>query len=298
MKIKRTISYIIRRSRGKLFDKVRSKGLRNTVTKVAQLMIGKNFTNPDASKLLSPGKISPAIAELSDNGYYILDNKISEQSYHNIRSYLDTLLCHDVYRPELGYFKPEAAPAQSHIAHYPIGDLVKNKDIMDIANDPGVLEIVAGFLGAKPTISNIACWWSFKGRSKPEEAQNFHRDNDDIKFCKLFVYLTDVTAESGPHVYVKGTSASGKLRSIRRYTNEEVMQSFGKENVVELCYPQRSVFIVDTYGFHKGLLPFDRDRLLLQIQYSLYPIGYQDYHPVGVPFENGYDKYVNRLLLN
>ena len=31
----------------------------------------------------------------------------------------------------------------------------------------------------------------------PRHAENFHRDVDDLKFIKLFVYLTDVGDENG-----------------------------------------------------------------------------------------------------
>ncbi len=60
--------------------------------------------------------------------------------------------------------------------------------------------------------------------------------------------------------------------------------------------PKGSAFIVDTYGFHKGLLPQKGKRLLLQVQYSLNPIGIENYEPLDIG-EHNYNPYINRLIL-
>jgi hypothetical protein len=78
----------------------------------------------------------------------------------------------------------------------------------DDSNDPGILRIVQEFLGCKSTISNINMWLSKAGHDQAKDAQLFHCDVDDIKFCKLFVYLTNVKSNDGPHTYVKGSSST------------------------------------------------------------------------------------------
>ena len=56
------------------------------------------------------------------------------------------------------------------------------------------------------------------------------------------------------------------------------------------------MFLVNTYGFHKGLLPQNNNRLLLQVQYSLNPIGIESYVPKNIG-NHAYNEYVNRLIL-
>lgn len=142
-------------------------------------------------------------------------------------------------------------------------------------------------------------WWSFGGRKQAEEAQLYHRDVDDWKFCKFFIYLTDVSSENGPHIYVKGSSASPQYRKIRRYQDNEVEAKFGKENVITFEKPKGSAFMVDTYGFHKGLLPKSGKRLLLQIEYSLNPLSVEIYSPVTIEdSDTEFDTFVNRLIIN
>jgi hypothetical protein len=92
-----------------------------------------------------------------------------------------------------------------------------------IANDSRILNVVTRYFGAKPTISNINCWWSFSARQSVKEAQFFHRDMDDYKFLKMFIYLTDVAEESGSHIFVEGSHKSYKLAQLKRFSDQEVI---------------------------------------------------------------------------
>lgn len=233
---------------------------------------------------------------LEEKGYLDLGIFLSENEVEKIIDKVRQFNCFDPYRDELGEFKSSNIPKDVHVANYKRNDLLSVKEILDIANNTDVLKTVKNFLGATPTISNINMWWSLSDKKEAEQAQFFHRDVDDFKFCKLFVYLTDVSMENGPHVYVEGSSISEKLRKIKRYDDDEIENEFGKENIKYFTAPQGSAFIVDTYGFHKGLLPSKGNRLLLQIQYSLSPIGIENYEPIEVE-AHPYNKYINRLLI-
>lgn len=235
--------------------------------------------------------------QLKKNGFVELPVKLSESLYQNIIEQINELKVEDPWHPEFGKFSFSDAPDITHVADYKREELIKIPSIIAIANDTSVLNIVQDFLGATPTISNVNMWWSYAGRKKAEDAQLFHRDVDDLKFCKLFIYLTDVGQNDGPHTYVKGSSSQNKLTKIRRYNDSEINEAFGKENVIYFVRPKCSMFIVDTYGFHKGTLPVDNNRLLLQIQYSLMPIGIEEYKPIKTNKNNNYDKYINRLLI-
>jgi len=248
------------------------------------------------SALIKSESISTHINNLSKKGFSVLDFKLDGEKLAAIVKYSEQINCYDSYNDPNQPINPKSAPAKTHVAYYQREDLVKFKPILDIANDEVILNIVQSFLGAKPTISNVNMWWSFGGRKQAEHAQLFHRDLDDWRFCKLFIYLTDVSKKSGPHIYVQNSSQSPKFRKIRRYSDAEIENTFGKENVMTFIEPKGTAFLVDTYGFHKGLLPESEDRLLLQIQYSLYPIGIENYNPVDVG-ENNYNQYINRLLI-
>lgn len=276
--------------------KMTIKPLMDLVVNSKARMLGKLKIEDSGSVLIDKGKEGAHTQELIDNGFTIMDHKVSDELVKQIVAYSQQIHCYDTYHDANKPVDPANAPKETHVAYYRREDLVKFKPIMDLANDSGVLRVVQEFLGAKPTISNVNMWWSFGGRTQAEHAQLYHRDMDDWRFCKLFVYLTDVNSKAGPHIYVKHSSQSPKLRKIRRYSDKEVEMTFGKENVMTFTEPKGSAFIVDTYGFHKGLLPESEDRLLLQIQYSLYPIAVENYSPEDIG-TNHYNPYINRLLI-
>ncbi len=159
------------------------------------------------------------------------------------------------------------------------------------------IRIVTAYLGCKPTLSSIGLRWSFPSEGKAEATQRFHRDPDDWRFLKLFIYLTDVDAESGPHVYVAGSHRTAGSLFERLYTTEEVERRHGRESVWTIAGPRGMSFLADTYGIHRGAVPTSRPRLILQLQYSLLPVFAFLYRPVPVAPNPGLDRYVNRLLV-
>ena len=233
---------------------------------------------------------------LSTQGFINFGEILNEEKIQSIKKSLLSFKCFDPFKPELGEFYENETPDKVHVANFKREDLVKIPEILSIANDSTILNLAQDFLGATPTISNINCWWSTAYKEKAEQAQFFHRDVDDYRFCKVFIYLTDVDMESGPHVFVENSPSTNTLTKIRRYEDNEIESSFGKDKIKYFVANKGSMFMVNTYGFHKGLLPKSGKRLLLQIQYSLNPIGIEKYHPVRMP-NHSYNSYVNRLII-
>lgn len=276
--------------------KITNKTVMDAIVNMKARRLGKISIPDHGSAFVQKNNVQTHVKNISNDGYTILDFKLSSEKVDAIVKYSEQINCYDTYRSETEPIDHWNAPLETHVANYRREDLLKFKPILDIANDSGLLQIVQDFLGAKPTVSNVNMWWSFGGRKQAEHAQLFHRDLDDWRFCKLFIYLTDVNEESGPHVYVRKTSQSPLFRKIRRYSDAEIAQTFGKDCIVRFTDTKGAAFIVDTYGFHKGLLPKSNNRLLLQIQYSLHPIGVEKYEPIEIT-DSPYNQYINRLLL-
>lgn len=274
---------------------IKSYNLREVIAKFEAGLIGKQDIE-GSSNLFSDDEHT-YLQKLINDGYVEFDEKINSITIDKILEETKNLNLYDPYNLEAGNFPRAKIPTSTHVANFYRSDLVKVPAILQIANDPGILRIVQNFLGAAPLISNINMWWSIAGKNKAQEAQLFHRDVDDIKFCKLFIYLTDVGPKDGPHTYVRGSSSTNSLTKIRRYEDSEIISEFGDENIINFCRPKGSFFIVDTYGFHKGTLPIENDRLLLQIQYSLNPIGIEKYVPQPIKEGSHFNKYINKLIL-
>jgi hypothetical protein len=226
----------------------------------------------------------------TDLGLFLDDVRVTQ-----IYSKLNNFKLKDRYRPEHGKFSIESVPADTHVADYDISNWNDFSEIVNIANSPEILKLAEGYLGCQPTISNMQLWWSFPGHEKSEEAENFHRDVDDWKFIKLFIYLTDVDIESGPHVYVQKSINSHRHLPIKRYNDASIEKYFGPENIKTMVALKGSAFMEDTFGFHKGQLAKNNRRLVLQVQYSINPIAINSYACNDSKMD--VDPYINRLYL-
>jgi hypothetical protein len=155
--------------------------------------------------------------------------------------------------------------------------------VKKLERDPGLLAIAAKFLGARPVHMATEIWWSFPVQATPIEqlkaAQVFHYDLDDYRFIKFFFYLTDVDFSSGPHILIRGShknkTFSHQLLGVRCASKDdkEIVDAYGTENLVTICGAAGLGFVEDSMCFHKGTLPTQKERLLLQIEYAINDYG-------------------------
>ena len=241
-------------------------------------------------------RMRPAMGTLGDG------NAITQDRLHQLRTrglarigrpldkaqcqgLVDYFLGHDVsdpHRPALPHFKPlePGRHVNAHIAHHSAEDIVRAPHLLALANDPQVLATVEQFLGCKPTLAYLAAWWSYATPLGAQEAEFFHRDVDDWRFVKLFVYLTDVEDQSGPHVYVAESATSPKLTQIRRFTDVEVAANFALDQILTMTGEAGDAFIEDTFGIHKGQPVAAGHRLIFQAVYSMHALPYGPQQPV------------------
>ncbi len=136
-----------------------------------------------------------------------------------IRKYLDNA---EVKVGERAYRgAPNSLPA-GVTADYPIETLIGCNELVELANHPFALKVAREYLGCAPTISTIAVRWSTPEAKAANITQQFHRDYDDWRFLKFFVYLNDVDLESGPHTYALGSHLHTARLLARPYSDEQV----------------------------------------------------------------------------
>jgi hypothetical protein len=159
---------------------------------------------------------------------------------------------------------------------YFTSDLVDNSDVQALMADSSLLELAQQYLGCQPVADVLSMWWhtSFSKEPDAEAAQFFHFDMDRIKWLKIFIYLTDVNLDNGPHSFVKGSHRTCGIpadllrRGYVRLTDEEVVSRYKTEDVVSFTAPRGSMIIEDTRGLHKGVHVIGAPRLILQLQFS------------------------------
>ena len=150
--------------------------------------------------------------------------------------------------------------------------------IAKLENDPKLLKIAARYFNCEPvTIRSDLSWCFVAQRSlyeKNGDAQIlFHYDLDDFHALKFFFFITDVDLTGGPHVCMRGTHQKKKLIhqlswSIGR-SDDEIIDCYGRENLVTICGQAGSGFAEDPFCFHRGTPPTGKDRLMLQIEFAV-----------------------------
>lgn len=186
----------------------------------------------------------------------------------------------------------EVLRRDGNIGQAPRDRLLRAPGLIDLATDPIALGIAGRHLGAPPILIDISAWRSFAGEDGAKEAksaQHFHFDQDDYRFCKMFIYLTEVDDSGGPHVYVPTTHRPETIAEHRppegapdraafddwyfrtlRKSERDVIRWLGIEPV-RITGAAGSRFIVNTEGIHRGAPPATHDRWVLQCVYGITP---------------------------
>jgi hypothetical protein len=238
-------------------------------------------------------------ATLDREGILHLPSLLDDQALSEMRDYFAARPAADPYRPELGAFiGPEAAPSATHVAFFSNEIVVHAPHALEVANHPRILSAVSAVLGAKPTISYMTAWWSLPAGGAPEHAELYHRDYDDLRFIKLFLYLTDVDDTNGPHAFVRGSHRSDKLVERVRFTEEDVAACFAPEDRLRMAGKAGTAFLENTFGLHRGIPPVSKPRLIFQVLYSLAPYIGGPRKPLRSVAQDSersrFDPYVNR----
>jgi len=215
----------------------------------------------------------------------------------SILNYFKSQLCHDPYRKHLGYFSWDKVPSEDcNMAIYTAEQIVRAPHVMQLFNHPQLITLAEAYLGCKPTLDNIGCWWSYGGRSLAKGTQRFHRDFDSIGGFKVFFYLTDVGPDQGPHEYIIGSHIDRKIETAAAISDDSLWNHYERSNACVITGKSGTSFIADTFGIHRGQLPSYGQRLILSAQYNINVSPHGPTKPI-IKYETkiSFDNYINRL---
>ena len=233
---------------------------------------------------------------LQADGFAPLGQLLSTQQCAEIQDYLQDKSVSDRYASPVRFHLADRLDAV-RMAEYALVDIINCPHILALANSDRLLGLAEQYLYCKPTLSSMMLRWSFPSDVPVGNVQQFHRDQDDWRHLKIMVYLTDVTESDGPHVYVLGTHKEAAPIRIKVEDDDTVHRRYGASAINVVTGTAGTGFAVDTAGIHKGEVPLDRPRLMLQMQYSLLPNFANRYQPQIYGGAGVFDNYVNRLLV-
>jgi len=205
-----------------------------------------------------------AVEGLERDGYFVFPELLPVGLCEELSYLAHELPCEVRRRPDIRPARYRDLPSDVSVAWLDESDLAAESLLQRVVGDPGLLGIAQAYLRCRPVMSALAMWWSRAAQAseldRSENAQQFHFDIDRLKWLKFFVYLTDVSAASGPHVFVAGSHRRGgqprrfMVRGNSRWADHEVIDHFG-DRVIELTGPRGTIFVADTRGLHKGKSP-------------------------------------------
>ena len=206
---------------------------------------------------------------LKKTGFLLNPIKIDAKTVKTIRSYLEGKRCYD---PDNSINNIDALnpPSNTMRAFYKNEDISSAPGVMSIANNDKILNIVGNYFSATPKIDSIWAWWVYPNVETPP-TQYFHRDIDTLNFLKFFIYLTDVDAKSGPHVIIKNSHNDNSFltKKDKMHLDNEIIEYFSKNDIFEITGKAGHCFLADLFALHKGKIPEQSPRLVLQIIYSI-----------------------------
>lgn len=231
--------------------------------------------------MTTPADREQIITQLRSRGYYVLERGLPDEMATRLLNFALTQPC--LSRPMDGQAPgavikgayPREAPGAVRY-DFATADLLANEDVQKLLADLSLLAVAQDYLGARPRADVLTMWWhtAFSNVPDSEAAQFFHFDMDRPKWLKVFIYLTDVGSDNGPHSFVAGSHRTGAIpdhlldKGYARLSDAEVAQAFASTDVLQFSAPRGSIIIEDTRGLHKGRHVEHADRLVLQLQFS------------------------------
>jgi Flp pilus assembly protein TadD len=227
--------------------------------------------------------VANIVETLDKQGVYRFQHTISDSLLDQIIPFARTAEATLVPAPALGRARQSYVPKDPRASTYLFDEnnMLARPVFQQLMSDPLLLDIAEKYFKAEPIIASISMWWSalFSKIPLSDSAQLFHADLANIKWLKIFLYVTDVTETTGPHSFVPGSHKADKegaelrRRGLVRFSDEDIQACYGSGRIIDIVGPRGTVFIEDTRGFHKGHVPQEGDRLVFEIYLvnCLYP---------------------------
>ena len=140
-----------------------------------------------------------------------------------------------------------------------------------------MLDVANTYLGLWSKLEYVDVWYSVP---QPEDAdriasQRWHRDFNDRRLVKAFLYLVDVDEGNGPFQYVAGSAPGGVHGDAwpwkplgENYPPEDELEQRIREDTRVFTGAKGTFLFCNTAGFHRGGFATERPRVLATATYS------------------------------
>lgn len=241
--------------------------------------------------------------DVQEQGYALLPNCLSPTQAAETRDYL-------LARPGLNRHVPDGCPDQIRryvgygadefpFCSYPLCDIVLAPHLLEAVVNPQIADIGWRIFGAIPRLWKIFAHWDLPGSkflAHGTSVGHYHRDLNDVGMMWVYVYLTDVDRNSGPHGIVPGSQSIENVadwlqcarergadirHGSRHLTPADFFDGYGYQIAIEvkeamfadrenvITGPAGTTFISNGFNYHRIVSPQSKRRLLCAARYYL-----------------------------
>lgn len=240
------------------------------------------------------------IPKLAIEGAVRQDAIFSAQQSFEIRSFLESCKVFNGHVPEAsdGIGRDINYEYTYPYGSYLTSDLVHAPHILEQLLSSKIIVNAEAHLGCPPKLVALQAWWNFPGhennpvRSSADNAitdfapKNFHRDLNDFRMFWVYVYLTDVDGESGPHEVIRFSGDFNKVKQrgdkkISNFDPQSFFYQYGYQiprNQIELVFeneiktfvgPAGTTFFSNGFNFHRIYYPLRKPRLMMAARFAI-----------------------------
>ncbi len=139
-----------------------------------------------------------------------------------------------------------------------------------------LLDISNTYLGMWSKLEYVDLWYTPPTpAAERRSSQRWHRDFNDRRLLKAFIYLVDVDEGTGPFEYVPGTAPGGELDALwswrplgENYPPQDELGEKIADRAVTFKGPRGTMILCNTSGFHRGGFATEKPRVLATFTYS------------------------------
>jgi ectoine hydroxylase-related dioxygenase (phytanoyl-CoA dioxygenase family) len=132
--------------------------------------------------------------------------------------------------------------------------VVADSPLLRFAASPLLLDTVQESLGCDVRLQSAELWYvvPWMGRDK-QWSHSWHRDPEDVRIVKMFLYISDVDQDSGPFEYVEGSHRDYfNLCQPGRYMDPANYAHLPASACLRNTGPAGSLLMANTSGIHRG----------------------------------------------
>jgi hypothetical protein len=159
----------------------------------------------------------------------------------------------------------------------PKGFVLENSNPFSrLITDSRIAGIAASYMGLAPKLHYMTLARSVPSSDTPMESQRWHRDPEEKRICKMFIYLTDVTKGTGAFEYITETVYG--MRDGNRFPQKPPYGVYPPASEVEAAFPSErrrlmeglagTVLFCDTTGIHRGGYCTTGERIMYTLSYA------------------------------